>query len=690
MNITLTDKHKLLNFFLSITGNKEKDIYYLKNLIDVYPDILKYMFSNIQPDLSKVKYVKHVRYNSLKKKVLENSNLLSLNNKLNNAFDFNFLKKIINYYKNFIADTESLNNYIVKILINNPYEALYSIDNISFITADKILLKINDSDNTIWNYDLKSSIQRCTSFILFYLSSYLNGSTYIDVDTLRNIMLYKYLLNDCIHNLEMSFKDSRLIYINNMVMLRSVYNDEKQISNYIKSALYNLNINKYDINIEKYKIIDNFKLTNKQLMTLDLINNNQLVLLNGFAGTGKSSSIKALINMLEDNNKSYAILSPTAKAAKQIATYTDRPASTIHCFLCKEINSEYINYNSNNVSTMLVKNDENVDSSQIKNYIDYDVLIIDESSMLSVNLFSILSSYINCKRTKVLLIGDSYQLPSIQSGNLYQDLLEINDIPKVTLNEIFRYTEDGLINVATNIRLGKVYLNHTNHQIIGNSFEFFESNNTQDMINLALNKYLDLLNEGNNIQDIAILTAKNIGNSGTNLLNSCIQKIINPIEEFDDFISIKVDNSTIKFKENDIVMNIKNNYNMIAIGEEEKTLIANGQTGIIKSINPIDFSAKILIDDKLYEFEYSDICNLRLAYAFTVHKSQGSQFKYVIYLVSNEDIYMTNSNLMYVAVTRAQNKCFQFGVKHVINSKINERENLKRNTTLGLQYNNYI
>ena len=210
------------------------------------------------------------------------------------------------------------------------------------------------------------------------------------------------------------------------------------------------------------------------------------------------------------------------------------------------------------------------------------------------------------------------------------------------------------------------------------------------MINMALNKYIELLSEGNDIQDIAVLTAKNIGSSGTNLINSCIQRIVNPIEEYDHFISIKVNNQIIRFKENDIVMNIKNNYNAIPIGEANKILIANGQTGKIKSVNIFENTLIVEIDEKEFIFEYKDICNLRLAYCFTIHKSQGSQFKNVIYLITREDMFMTSSNIMYVAVTRAIKKCYQFGARHVINYKIGERENLKRNTSLILQFYNKL
>lgn len=678
---------KLLNFFLEITDNKDSDTYYIKNLIQVYPDVLNYMLSNTIPDLSKVKYVKTKRYNQLKEKVLENYNLLQLNEKLNDVFPIQTLKIIIDYYKNkfeFLSSDE-LNNIIIKRILTDPYKTLCYISGLSFIKVDKLLLEANSSENKLWNFDLKKSVQRCTSFILWYLSTYLYGSTYINLDNLKNIMNYKYLLNDCMSALNESLQDYRITVIDNKVCLTYTYQEEQNIARYIQKALEKENQINFNININDYRSLNDFNLSDNQIKTLEYINKYQLVLLNGYAGTGKSSSIKALINMLEDNNKTYRILAPTAKAAKQISLYTERKASTIHYLLCRE----FPDFDKNIVDKTEIEivSDLSNDFDNNSEFLDYDVLIIDETSMLSISLFNTLLKYINYKKTKLLLIGDSYQLPSIQNGNLYQDLLEIDDIPKITLDEIFRYTENGLVTVATDIRLGKKYLNNNTFQKIGNSYEFYQYDDTSKMINAALNKYMDLINSGVNIQDIAILTAKNIGNSGTNLINSCVQTIINPIDEFDDYISIKVDKQTIRFKENDIVMNIKNNYGAIPLGESNKVLIANGQTGKIKYINSFENSLILEIDNKQFKFEYSDICNLRLAYCFTIHKAQGSQFKYVIYIVTQDDMFMTNSNLMYVAVTRAQQKCFQFGSKNVINLKINEKENLKRNTTLVSQYN---
>lgn len=683
------NKDKLLQFFLEITENK-KEIYYIKNLIEVYPDILDYMINDKIPDLSKTKYIKRKRYIALTEKVKTHIDLLYLNNDLYNAFDISFLKKLKNYFINKLSnknfDNLNINAIIIKNIKYSPYDTLCKLSNITFNKADKILLSAFAKAPQIWNFNLKSSVYRCTAFIMWYLINCLNGSTFTYIDTIKREMRFTYNLNECLNSFNDAIKDKRITILNNKIMLTSSYLEERNISEYIKKALKYKN--NWNINVSKYSNIDNFDLTEDQMKTLEYVNNNQLVLLNGYAGSGKSSSIKALINMLEDNGKSYIILAPTAKAAKQISIYTDRPASTIHYRLCHD----YPNFDNG------IKNESEFDivSNLNKFYekdlgiLDYDMIIIDETSMLSIQLFNILLKYINPEYNKLLLIGDSYQLPSIQNGNLYQDLLDIEDIPKVTLDKIFRYTEDGLINVATNVRLGNKYLNENPIQHIGNSYTFYKYTNVNEMLNAALNKYLELINLGCHIEDIAMLTAKNIGSSGTNLVNSCIQHIINPINEFDDTISILVGDSKITFKENDFVMNIKNNYNAKILDTDESILLANGQTGVIKSINTYDNTMIVEIDDNKFKFEYTDICNLRLAYCFTIHKSQGSQFKNVIYLTSYEDMFMTNSNLCYVAITRAKENCFHFGDNFVINNKIKERENLKRNTTLTLQYSNNI
>ena len=677
MNYT---KEQTLEIFLSLINNDSEQMYYVKNLVEAYPNIIEKIINNEYVDLTKVKYVKYKRFEYLKNKILDNVNLLNLSNNLENVFNLQLLKKIKKVYE------ETYNKYndelIIKEIKNSPYEFLCKINGIGFIKADQILITAYNKSKNIWHYDLKSSKIRCLYFLLWYLSNCLNGSTFAYLNVIINKMKYEYNLSECLNTINEALLDNRIFKIDdNRIMLTYVYLQEKNIANKLKQGL--INNNSWNINIKNFINLDNFILTEQQQNVLNSINNNQITLLNGYAGTGKSSCIKALINMLDKHNKSYLLLAPTAKAAKMLTYYTNKNASTIHMSLYKhfiDVNTDEIDF----YSTLL-----NINNNINNEKYNYDIIIIDECSMLSIGLFNLLLNYIDLKRTKLLLIGDSYQLPSIQNGNLYQDLLNIYNFPKITLDKIFRYTEDGLINVATNIRYGKKYLSDESIQHFGSSYSFFKCHDFKEMINSSLNKYIDLLNDGNNIQDIAILTAKNIGNSGTNVLNSCVQKIVNTITENDSTISINIDNNIIHFKENDIVMNIKNNYKLKPIGDEsdKKYLISNGHIGKIKSINPFSYTMIVTFDEYDYLLEYEDICNLRLGYCFTVHKAQGSQFKHVIFLTSNEDYYMTTSNLLYVGITRAQESCFHFGSNSVVNNKVSEQENLKRNTMLCEIYN---
>lgn len=698
-NFTLTQLQEL---FLYVTKNS-KDIEYIDNLLEVYPNILDYMLADKIPDLSNVKYIKEKRYKSLKDKILRNKDLVSLCQSLEFVFEIKIVSKIREYFMNKLVTSNNINDFIISEIKNHPYDVLCSLEGIGFFKADKILLDANDKTNTLWSENLIVSEQRCISFLTYFLYECLNGSTIIPLKEIYKQMMYKYNLQPLIKVLDKVKYNERFVLINNSyLMLRKIYDEEKNIAKFIRECLTPINQNKWkDVDYKKYIHLDTFTLSDKQQLVLQYICENQLVLLNGFAGTGKSNTMKALIDMLINIGKTYLILAPTARAAKNVAEYTGKTAYTIHYYLCKYLFPEDNSYQYHKLSDDV----DLLDNQQEINYqyslldeaegikIGYDVLIIDESSMMSVTLFNTLLQYIDPVKTKILLVGDSYQLPSIQYGNLYHDLLRISDIPSIFLDEIFRYKEDGLINVATNVRLGNIYLKENKDTQIGESYNFYTYRNHKDLINKVLNKYLELVDKYSK-EDVIILTPKNIGNTGTNLINSCVQRIINPIEWCDTYHEIKIDNMSIKFKENDRVMNIKNNYKAVIVDEygfpsTDTAIIINGQIGIVKEVRPnnqlvVNFEGIDIL------FEGTEAYNLRLAYCFTVHKSQGSQFKSIIYLTTAEDFYMINSNLLYVGITRAINECHHFGDMRTINNKIGIRENLKRNTTLVQQYKKVI
>ena len=208
MLTNINNKQKLIEFLLEITGNEYKNITYIENLVEVYPNIIEYMLSDNIPDLSNVKFIKQKRYSQLKEKVLNNYDILELNSKLNDLFPLNILKLLKKYYEDKFLDSNVRNNYIAKQIINNPYDTLCNIDGLNFLSVDKLLLQISLNENSLWEYDLSKSAQRLTSFIIWYLINQLNGSTYVPLKTLKGAILYKYDLLDCISYLDKVLKST--------------------------------------------------------------------------------------------------------------------------------------------------------------------------------------------------------------------------------------------------------------------------------------------------------------------------------------------------------------------------------------------------------------------------------------------------------------------------------------------------
>ena len=201
--------------------------------------------------------------------------------------------------------------------------------------------------------------------------------------------------------------------------------------------------------------------------------------MNGFAGSGKSSSTKALINMLDANNKTYLLLAPTGRAAKVLSAYTQRQASTIHRGLAYNP-SEGWGYNK--------------DSK-----LNEDIIIIDEFSMVDIFLFEHLIEAIDFEKTKILIIGDDAQLASVGAGNILYDLLYLNVFPTITLNKIFRYGQGGLSTAATDIRESRAFLNEKSDktQTIGDDSSFIYMPIAQEkMIGYAVKVYEKLLSQG--------------------------------------------------------------------------------------------------------------------------------------------------------------------------------------------------
>ena len=393
-----------------------------------------------------------------------------------------------------------------------------------------------------------------------------------------------------------------------------------------------------------------------------------IVILEGKAGTGKTNTIKSILNMLSDNNKAYELLAPTGRAAKVMSKYTGRDASTIH----------------REIAHNLFNNKDTPQDEWDKIIFSNGVVIVDEFSMVDVYLFYKLLESIDFSTTKLLLIGDSSQIPSVGCGNLLNDFIESKVIPTTTLTRIFRYGEGGLMKVATDTRNSKPYLNNSMKNKMtsfGKGDYIFIDTNSENITKNIVALYKKLLDKGFSIEDIQVLSAKNVGNSGSIELNNEIQKIANPNYAKSKFMKV----GDITYYIGDLVIQKQNNYKAKVdddIEEQEddieEVFIANGESGIIEDI--IDGEVIINFDGFRIKYTQSDMQLVKLGYAISIHSSQGGSARIIILCTPKSHTFMLNSNLLYTGLTRMRERCFHFGSINTINIAVKKKANLLRNT----------
>lgn len=416
--------------------------------------------------------------------------------------------------------------------------------------------------------------------------------------------------------------------------------------------------------IEPYKTIDGYEYCFTVPSHMLVLRRNDKIFITG--NCGKSATTASIIKMLDDNNKTYRLFSPTGKAAKVLSEYTHREAKTIHRGLGYIPPSEW------------TFNEEN--------RLNCDVLIIDEFSMVDIFLFKHVIDAIDFNKTKLLMVGDNAQLSSVSCGNLLHDFMNSNIIPTTTLTKVFRYSDGGLMKVATDVRECKKYLDKDNIEtctFFGNNRDYAFINVHDDLsVKNAVALYQKLLTQGYTPNDIQVLTAYKKGNYGSVALNNHIQKIANPNYGTD---GIKFGETT--YYKGDIVIQNVNNYKAkiyVDYGfcfdedDNDEIFIANGETGVVIDIGMhnmiIDFDGVKVIYDR------EALSTIGLGYSISIHKSQGSSIKVVILLTPQSHTYMLNSNLIYVGLTRMKEKCFHIGNINTVNNAIKKKENLNRMT----------
>lgn len=670
---TIQEKEKFLK---EIITKKQAN-----TILAIYPDIVDKVMNNDLDDidLDKLQGIGGKTFNKIKEKIIENFSLSTLIAEYSGCLSINVLSKLLDKYK-------TVDNIKYR-LQNEPYKTLCSLDRIGFKKADSILLAIDklneqneqNGEEPVIKFEEKlvSSKQRCVEAILFLLKENENkGNTKTNLIELRS-ECFK-LVPETSDRFNEAIIDDRIYYNSETLEIASkyTYQMEFHIAQKIKNNAYNQD-NVWDIDTKKYRNTGDITLTDEQIETLNKLCKYNITILEGKAGTGKTNTIQSVLNMLDDNNKSYNLLAPTGRAAKVMAKYTGKDASTIH----REIAWNLFNNNKSS----------NDDCKETPYIFVEDVIIVDEFSMVDVYLFYKLLESIDFFKTKLLLIGDSSQIPSVGCGNLLNNFIDSKIIPTTTLTKIFRYSEGGLMKVATDTRNSIPYLNNSmkgKMTSFGKGDYIFVDTDSTVITNSVVSLYKKLLDKGFSIEDIQVLSAKNVGSCGSIELNNEIQKIANP--NYNKGKSMKVGDIT--YYIGDLVIQKQNNYAAKIVpndeddedneddenDEEHTTFIANGESGIIKDIinneGIVDFNG---IDIKCTQ---TDMQSIKLGYAISIHSSQGGSAKIIILCTPKSHTFMLNSNLLYTGLTRMRERCFHFGSINTINIAVKKKANLTRNT----------
>jgi exodeoxyribonuclease V alpha subunit len=587
---------------------------------------------------------------------------------INEKFRYYYLMKQTKEYKISMSDCKLLlSKYktieeCVKKINNTPYFILMEVLGRTFENIDKMILDIQP--------DLKVSKQRCEALIIGVLRrNEVDGSTRLYANDLFYYIKEEYDAKELLPMLKDVAVESDLIYYDEKtkdLSIMSTYLAECKIADFVKSKIQNSK--KLDIDYTKYKNINNFTMSDSQLNALKVFCESNISILAGTAGTGKSSSIKGLVSLMEDNHLTYTLLSPTGKASKVLSESTGRKAYTIHkrCF---------------------------------SGSIDTDVVIVDECGMVSLDVFCMLLSAIQNDNARIVLVGDPAQLSSIGLSKIYDDLIKSNKVPMTMLTEVFRYKSNGSLFVATNIRQGKNFFDddfvkhneNTNEYTVSDNYKFIQ---TDEVLETVVNEYKKLLQKGIKKENIMVLSPFNVGLFGTYAINNEIQQMINPILPNDKIQSRTVNKTKIVFKEGDLVINTKNDYESvkadsyyankdvegISESDYETTAIVNGQMGIIREV--VDKGLIIQFDEEMVYMNRNKLNHLLLGYAISCHKSQGSTIDYSINIVTNAHKNMLSRGLLYVATTRCRKSHIDIGDESAFQYALSVCDNDLRKTWL--------
>lgn len=387
-----------------------------------------------------------------------------------------------------------------------------------------------------------------------------------------------------------------------------------------------------------------------------------MLILTGGPGTGKTTTINGILKLFEKDNLNVALTAPTGRAAQRMSEITGREAKTIHRLLEAERTS------ANGMSF----------ARNARNPIDADAIIVDELSMVDIVLFSNLLDALplGCR---LVMVGDSDQLPPVGAGNVLHDMIDSNALPVVKLDEVFRQAMQSMIVSNAHKIVKGEYPILDNKQ---SDFFFMPRYESTNLLNTVVDLCKTRLPKAygyNPLADIQVLCPSKKGQVGTGNLNRMLQESLNPPDK--DKKEIKL--ITRIFREGDKVMQIKNNYNICWTKKgEDGTGIFNGEIGYIKKIDVRSGFVYVDFDGRHVSYPYENLNELELSYAITIHKSQGSEFEAVIIPVLSVPYQLSYRNLLYTAVTRAKSNLIIIGNQKQVYNMVENDKKIRRYSAL--------
>lgn len=552
---------------------------------------------------------------------------------------------------------KTLGTRAVEAIKQNPYQLLEKIEGIDFNLIDKLARKLD------FEREAPIRVRACIYHLLNLSSS--DGHVFMYHDLLLKRCQNFGIKPDTTQDVLNKMIDSGDLFIENFetghpstaIYTSDMYLAEKGIASKIKALL---SIPSCHIKLKRSQIVDEIltKLaiepSDEQLGALEEILNHKAVIITGGPGTGKTTLVRSIISIFSLTGMKCILAAPTGRAARRLSEVTQKKASTLHKLL-------------------LYNQSEGIFERNEKNPLDADAVIIDEASMIDTILMYHLFNALQLTST-IILVGDIFQLPSVGPGNILSDIIGSKMVKTFELKKIFRQAQESPIIVnAHKIRKGEIpdLKNRESAETLS-EFYFIETNHPQKVVDRIVDMSARRIPQRygfDPLTDIQILTPMHKGDVGTINLNQVLQDALNPDGSATEYMGRT-------FKTGDKVMHLINNY------EKE---VFNGDIGTIDKINKKEKTLFVNYYGRLVEYHFDELSELSLAYAISVHKSQGSEYSAIVIPIMEQHYALLQRNLLYTAITRGKQLVIVIGTSKALNIAIKNDRPLNRNSALDLR-----